>query len=166
VELFDGGVLGYTDVANFRRAFKRWQSLPPAQYRALVVSKPRAYKDGPTRMTPAKFRKLALSLGEVEEVPHMERAAFRTKRKIFATLGDDKRVNLMVQPEERREALIEQFPETFFSLGGWSRLGYIAVDLKTVDEELLTELLRDAWLDALPKPKLNRRTTRPKRRTS
>jgi hypothetical protein len=80
----------------------------------------------------------------------MARTAFRTKRKIFATLGDDRRVNLMVQPEERREGLIASFPETFFSLGGWSRLGYIAVDLASVDEELLRELVVDAWHDALP----------------
>jgi hypothetical protein len=101
-------------------------------------------------MTPARFRKLALSLEGVTAVPHMERTAFRTKRKIFATLGDDKRVNLMVQPEERRDGLIESFPETFFSLGGWSRLGYVAVDLASVDEALMRELVSDAWNEALP----------------
>ena len=71
-------------------------------------------------MTPARFRTLALALEGVAEVPHMDRAAFRTKRKIFATLGRDRRVNLVVEPAERRDALLTSFPETFFSLGGWS----------------------------------------------
>jgi len=87
----------------------------------------------------------------------MERAAFRTKRKIIATLGKDKRVNLMVQPAERRDGLIESFPDTFFSLGGWSRLGYVAVDLASVDEALLRELVNDAWRDALPVAKARRK---------
>ncbi|MDB4946970.1 MAG: YjbR protein [Labilithrix sp.] len=80
----------------------------------------------------------------------MERAAFRTKRKIFATLGADRRVNLVIQPAEQREALLAELPDTFFSLGGWTRLGYLAVDLATVDETLLRELLTEAWRDALP----------------
>ncbi len=88
----------------------------------------------------------------------MERTAFRTKRKIFATLGDDKRVNLMIEPEERRDALMLSFPETFFSLGGWTRLGYVAVDLASVDDDLFGELLTDAWRAALPlrKPRAKR----------
>lgn len=63
----------------------------------------------------------------------MERAAFRTKRKIFATLGADRRVSLVVQPAEQRDALLVEFPGTFFSPGGWTRLGYLAVD---VDDEV------------------------------
>jgi len=101
-------------------------------------------------VTPAAFRKFVLSLDGVEERPHMERAAFRTKRKIFATLGADRRVNLMIDPAERREGLMESFPDVFFSLGGWTRLGYVAVDLARVDEELLRELVIDAWRDAQP----------------
>lgn len=101
-------------------------------------------------MSPARFRKLVLSLEGVTARPHMDRTAFGTKRRIFATLGEDGRVNMMVQPAERRDGLIASFPETFFSLGGWSRLGYVAIDLASVDDELLRELLGDAWQEALP----------------
>jgi hypothetical protein len=101
-------------------------------------------------MTPARFRKLALSLGGVVEVPHMDRAAFRTKRRIFATLGADRRVNLKIEPAEKRDGLIEAFPAAFHSLGGWTRLGYVAVDLAAVDDGLLTELVTEAWQQALP----------------
>lgn len=92
----------------------------------------------------------------------MERAAFRTKRKIFATLGAERRVNLVVQPAEQRDALLSEFPETFFSLGGWTRLGYLAVDLASVDEGLLSELLTEAYRDALPVVKASR-AKRPKK---
>jgi hypothetical protein len=112
-------------------------------------------------MTPARFRKLALALDGVVERPHMDRVAFRTSRKIFATLGADQRVNMIVNPADRREALIESFPETFFSLGGWTRLGYVGIALRKVDETLLRELLTDAWRDALKRTtrRANRDTT-------
>ena len=108
-------------------------------------------------MNRARFRKLALALEGVEEVPHMDWTAFRTKRKIFATMGQDDRINLMIHPAAKREGLLESFPDAFFSLGGWTRLGYVAVDLRTVDEGLLRELVTDAWRDALPAKKARRR---------
>ena len=114
-------------------------------------------------MTRASFKKLVLGLEGVEERPHMDRTAFRTKRKIIDTLGRDARVNLVVHPEERRDALLASFPEAFFSLGGWTRLGYVVVDLGTVDDELLRELVTDAWRDALPVVKS--RAKPPKRRS-
>jgi len=101
-------------------------------------------------MTPAAFRKLALSLEGVSAVPHMDRTAFRTKRKIFATIGDGTRVNLQVHPEDKRDSLLESFPDVFFSLGGWTRLGAIAVELTKVDDDLFRELVTDAWRDAQP----------------
>ncbi len=101
-------------------------------------------------MTPARFRKLVLAKEGVSEVAHFDRAAFRTKRKIFATLGTDGRVNLVVEPIDRRDALLESLPEVFHDLGGWTRLGYVAVDLAKVDAGLFAELLEDAYRAALP----------------
>lgn len=107
-------------------------------------------------MTPARFRKIALGLEGVTEVPHMDRAAFRTTRKIFATLGRDGRVNVKVEPADRREALFEAFPGVVVSLGGWTRLGWVGVELAEVEEGLLRELLEDAWKEAQPAPKKRR----------
>lgn len=115
-------------------------------------------------MTPARFKKLALALEGVEAVPHMERTAFRTKRKIFATLGSDGRVNLMIESPERRDALLESFPESFASLGGWTRLGFVGIDLATVDEELFGELLADAYQAALPVAKTRAPAAKRRRR--
>jgi hypothetical protein len=36
------------------------------------------------------FRTLAMSFPEVEELPHFEKASFRIKKKIFATLTESK----------------------------------------------------------------------------
>ncbi|MBL8613604.1 MAG: MmcQ/YjbR family DNA-binding protein [Myxococcales bacterium] len=117
-------------------------------------------------MTPARFRKLALAFEGVTEVPHFDRRAFRTARKIFATLGADGRVNLVVEPVDRREALLESFPDAFHHLGGWTRLGYVGVDLAEVEDGLFVELLGEAYRAALPKPKARakRREARAKRR--
>jgi AraC-like DNA-binding protein len=49
--------LGYTDVSNFRRAFKRWEGLTPTDYRSRHLSKP-ARPDGVTsgRRQPVRVR--------------------------------------------------------------------------------------------------------------
>lgn len=108
-------------------------------------------------MTPAQFRKHALALEGATEVPHVERQAFRTKRKIFATLGADRRVNLQIEPADRRDALLESFPGVFHDLGGWTRLGYLGIDLAKVETGLLLELLKDAYEAALPVAKAKKK---------
>jgi hypothetical protein len=75
-------------------------------------------------VTPACARELALALPTASEAPYFDRLAFRTPRKIFATLsaaaGD---LNLMFDPE-LRDLYCEQAPYAFTPVPGvWGRRG-------------------------------------------
>jgi hypothetical protein len=94
---------------------------------------------------PAQVRDLALSLDAVVEAPHFNRLAFRTPRKIFATLDSTARdLNLMFDPD-LRDFYCEQAPKAFSPVpGGWGRKGATRCDLQTVDEALVTSALKAA----------------------
>ncbi|MCA8885201.1 MAG: MmcQ/YjbR family DNA-binding protein [Hyphomonadaceae bacterium] len=103
-------------------------------------------------VTKARVRKLALSLEGASEVVHVDRPAFRTKRKIFATLPPGElAVNLMFDPPtqeffvEQAHGVIEPLP------GGWGRMGMARCDLKAADDALLHSALKAAHALALPK---------------
>lgn len=112
---------------------------------------------------PARARALALALPETSEAPHFQRLAFRTPRKIFATLdaaaGD---LNLMFDPDHR-DFWSERAPAAFTPVpGGWGRMGATRCDLAAVDESLLAEALAAAHRLAAPRPKAPRRRTAPR----
>src|SRR3954447_24990624 len=69
---------------------------------------------------PEHARELALALPAVSEAPHWHRLAFRTPRKIFATLDATARdLNLMFTPD-LRDFYCEQAPHAFSPVpGGW-----------------------------------------------
>src|SRR4051794_41153698 len=100
---------------------------------------------------PAHARDLALALPLASEAPHFDRLAFRTPRKIFATLrtsaGD---LNLMFDPD-LRDFFCEQAPVAFTPVpGGWGRRGATRCDLHNVDEATLMSALRTAHQLAMP----------------
>jgi hypothetical protein len=104
-------------------------------------------------VTKAKVRKLALALEGATEVVHVDRPAFRTKRKIFATLPPgEEAVNLMFDVPtqeffvEQTSGVIEPLP------GGWGRMGMSRCDLKAADETLVHSALKAAHALAAPKP--------------
>lgn len=109
----------------------------------------------------AKVRKIALSFEGAFEVIHVDRPAFRTKRKIFATLPPDApQLNLMFD-RATQEFFCEQAPSVIEPLsGGWGRMGMCACDLKTADEALVQSALKAAYVLALPKPKSARKSKR------
>lgn len=102
----------------------------------------------------ARFRKLALSLEGATEVPHMDRAAFRTTKRIFATLAADGRSANLALDHEVQAAVCEARPDAFAPVpGGWGRMGYTTVDLGTVTEADLTRALTEAHARSLPPAK-------------
>jgi hypothetical protein len=103
-----------------------------------------------------RARELALSLPAATEVPHFDRVAFRTPRRMFATLGVGARdLNLMFDPD-LRDFYCEQAPEAFAPVaGGWGRRGATRCDLNIVDEATLMSALTAAH--ALAAPRVGRR---------
>src|SRR3954454_23591691 len=98
-------------------------------------------------MTPADFRRLALSLEGAEEGSHMGAADFRVGGRIFATLASAKQGygNLMLTAEVQAE-FVSELPEVFVPIaGGWGRMGMTHIVLAKANEDLLAGALKAAW---------------------
>jgi hypothetical protein len=109
-------------------------------------------------VTKARVRKLVLALEGAREVVHIDRPAFRTKRKIFATLPPaEQAVNLMFDPATQ-QFFCEQAPGVIEPLpGGWGRMGTSRCDLLRADESLVHSALKAAHALAAPRSGPKRR---------
>ena len=94
---------------------------------------------------PERVRELARALAGTVETPHFHRLAFRTPRKIFATLDAIAcDLNLMFDPD-LRDFYCEQAPDAFAPVpGGWGRRGATQCKLAAVDEATLASALQTA----------------------
>jgi hypothetical protein len=98
-------------------------------------------------MTPADFRRIALSLEGVEEYPHAGSPAFRVGGRKFASLASQAEGygNLMLTLEQQA-AFVEDAPEIFLPIpGGWGRMGHTHIRLAAASEDVLIGALRTAW---------------------
>jgi hypothetical protein len=98
-------------------------------------------------MTPADFRRIALSFEGVEEGSHMGAADFRVGGRIFATLASEKQGygNLKLTLEQQSDFVCEA-PEIFLPIpGGWGRMGMTHIRLAKSNEDVLTGALHAAW---------------------
>ena len=106
-------------------------------------------------MTHDDIRALALCLPEAEEHPHFDRASFRVRGKIFATLppvgdGGVHKVVLKLPPLVK-ESLRETDASAIVSLGGWDKGGWTQLDIERMDSAKLADLIRLAWRQVAPK---------------
>jgi YjbR len=99
------------------------------------------------RMSPADFKRIALSLEGVEEGSHMGAVDFRVGGHIFATLAHVSKGygNLMLSAEEQ-SAFVRELPDVFVPVaGGWGRNGATHVVLAKAGEDVLRGALQTAW---------------------
>jgi hypothetical protein len=105
-------------------------------------------------MTPAGFRRIALSLPEAMESAHMGHPDFRVRGKIFATLfhrgGEDFGMVKLKPPQQRQR--VADHPETFEPIkGGWGRQGCTQVRLGDADRAAVKDAIFTAWCNVAPK---------------
>ena len=101
-------------------------------------------------MTANEARALALSLPEAVELDHHGRPSFRVGGKIFATLWDEGRMNVMLD-EGGILTAVERAPDACEGVWWGKRLAAVGVTLAGTDRALLEELLTDAWEEKAPK---------------
>ena len=108
----------------------------------------------------ARVKALVMSLPAVTSAPHFHRTAFRTPRKIFATLDEaGLDINLMFDLD-LRDAFCERAPAAFRPVpGGWGRRGATRCDMTVVDEATLVSALTAAHRLAAPQTRPRRRRT-------
>jgi hypothetical protein len=95
-------------------------------------------------------RALALSLPEAVELDHHGRPSFRVGGKIFATLWNKGRMNVMLD-EGGILTAVEGAPDACEKVWWGKRLTAVGVTLARTDQEFLGELLTDAWEQKAPK---------------
>jgi len=101
-------------------------------------------------MTPEAARRLALALPEVVEQDHHGRPSFRVVGKIFATLWDERTMNVMLDEPGIRTA-VAAHPDWCTERYWGRRLAAAAIDLDGAPADELGELLADAWEGKAPK---------------
>lgn len=98
-------------------------------------------------MTPADFRRIALSLEGAEEVSHAGLPAFRVGGRRFASLASQAEgYGNLTLTLEHQAAFVEEAPEIFLPIpGGFGRMGHTHIRLAAASEEILSGSLRTAW---------------------
>jgi hypothetical protein len=101
-------------------------------------------------VTADEARTLALSLPEAVELDHHGRPSFRIGGKIFATLWNKGRMNVMLD-EGGILTAVGTAPDVCEKVWWGKRLAAVGVTLARTDQEFLSELLADAWEQKAPK---------------
>jgi len=99
----------------------------------------------------AQVRKLALSLPEAREEPHLAMSSFRVGGRIFATVtADGKHLHAFVDESEVRASVADD-PSALEELWWGKRLAGVRVTLSAADTAAVARLLTDSWRRKAPR---------------
>jgi hypothetical protein len=107
-------------------------------------------------MTQGEVRTLALGLPEAEEKPHFDRASFRVRGKIFATLSGDGDSVVLKLALPVQESALQSWPEAVILPKHWSRHGWTQLQLAAIPAAEMSDLVRHAWRQVVPKALIER----------
>lgn len=98
------------------------------------------------------FRQLALSFPETKEQPHFEKRAFRTKRKIFATLSEKDKLACVKFSQTDQSVFCAFDSSVIYPVPNkWGLQGWTYIDLTKVKKAMLVDALNTAYAEAAPK---------------
>lgn len=111
--------------------------------------------EGREPVSAATVRELAAALPGVEESPHFDRASFRVRGRIFATLAPDgQSLNVLLPGPEgdtTGDGAVAAAPGVVSPLFWGPRRAGVRVELGGVSPALLEQLLTAAWRLRVPK---------------
>jgi hypothetical protein len=118
-------------------------------------------------MLAADLEKLCLACTDVVAVPHVDRLAFRTKKRIFCTVAPDgASANLLLAPEQQH-LMCTVAPTAFVPVAGsWGQQGWTTMRLAVVDERLARSAVMGAHTLAMPRPVAPKKATTTSAKTS
>jgi hypothetical protein len=96
-------------------------------------------------------RAIALGLPATSERPSYGTPGFRVKDKLFARIREDGELAVFVADLAEKGALLASDPGTFFTTPHYNGYAMVLVRLHAVADDVLTEVLTDAWLVRAPK---------------
>jgi predicted DNA-binding protein (MmcQ/YjbR family) len=92
------------------------------------------------------FRNIAMSFPDAVEMPHFEKASFRVKKKIFATL-DEKNEKACLKLSVSEQDLFSLYDKSVIYPvpNKWGKQGWTFVELAFVKEEMLMDAVTSAY---------------------
>lgn len=99
----------------------------------------------------ARFKKLVLSFPEAMEAPHRDMFCYKIKGKIFVTHNKkENRCCVRLSQEEQPLFCMIDANLIYPVPNKWGKFGWTLVNLKTIDQEMLMEVLTAAYCTVAP----------------